>query len=137
MQRGGSTGRYESRQMNPVNKSGLLRVEANLDIEIDGQLAQLRGQGSHLQLILRQPEMLYQMTESSFVSPKRAAASLAMIGLTLTVTDGRRTLIKVGPDVSSVLGDLIIGSRHVAPAGLWGLLGLLRSYWVYRRKARI
>lgn len=113
--------------MNQSDKNYKIHVEAQIDVEIDGQPAYLNGHGDQLQLILGHEEALYPMLNSSTVASQLADV-LDDLGLTLTVTDEQQPLLKIGHDVSSRLSGVVTGSRHIAPASLHALIKLLRGY---------
>jgi hypothetical protein len=119
--------------MNSSNKRSYLQVEADMDVEIEGQPAQLKSQGNQLQLILGREETLNRLLNSNSSNTRQIANTLADLGLTLTVVDERQALFKAGHEVSSRISNLLIGSRHIAPTSLTALLKILRSYWINSR----
>lgn len=56
---------------------------------------------------------------------REVAERLASAGLTVTVSEGKRTLVKLG-DVSSLLGRIALGSKRIRPVAVFRLLQLRR-----------
>ena len=112
-----------------------ISVHAQIDVEIDGQPAQLSGQGADLLLLLKSEEALVRLVDGG-PAAGHVARVLADLGLALTVADERRPLLTIGHGASSRLSRLLTGSRHVVPANLSALFLLLRSYLLARTARR-
>lgn len=120
--------------MSLSSKSFGLSVDADLELTINGHSSSLTGQGNQLQFLLGSEEVLAELIGSGAHITGRLAETLNDLGLTLTVINENRPLLKMGYTISSRISKVFTGSAHIVPADLSSLLTLWRNYWQYRRK---
>lgn len=113
-----------------------LRVDADLDIDIDGQSSRLEGRGDELQFLLKDDAALAALLTDGSRFTRRFADFLNASGLTVTVSSASVPLLKMGYAVSFLPSRLVLGSRHAAPTSFASAARLLRVYWVARRNGR-
>jgi hypothetical protein len=118
-----------------------LSVQADLTIEVDGDVARLTADGSALTLTADHPERVWASVLASALpagvgeldGPRavgRVADQLADAGLTLQVTGPRGTVADLGYGVRSRAGRVITGSAAVRPGAPGALVALVsRRSW--------
>lgn len=114
--------------MNRDGSYSRLQIEARVDVQIDGQPAQLTAQGNQLTLMLGGRETLHRLLEGDSSLGGLVADRLAGLGLTLTVSDQSQSLLQAGHGVSSSVGRLVTGSRHISAIDLSSLVKIARGY---------
>ena len=115
-----------------------IRVEADLEIAVDGVPARLTSHGDRLVLSSPHPERVWAAVLSAALpvrvgaldGPKavgRLGAELAAAGLRLEVTGPRGTVAHLGDGVRSRFGRLATGSAAVSPGAPTAVAALLWS----------
>lgn len=102
-----------------------MRIDADLDITIDGRAARLHGSGRVLRLEVEEAAVLRQLA-ASMARPKRdIGALLASQGLTVEVADRKGLLLIVGAGAKPGPLNRFTGSKHVQPASYGAVLRLV------------
>lgn len=94
-----------------------LSVTSDLHVEIDGTAATVRADGGVIRVDIEDPATALRALAGSYggrAGVRRAAATLASLGLTAEVHGPHGRLTTAGAGVRSRLGGLITGSRQVA-----------------------
>ena len=111
----------------------LLSVTADLDIEVDGHSARLRGDGRQVVLRSDHPQLMWEsLTRASLpdsvgaVSGPRAigrvARGMAQAGIHLDVEGPRGVIVSLGDGERSLIGRVVTGSSAVRPRSARSLL---------------
>lgn len=113
-----------------------LRIQADLDLEIDGEPARLTGEDRSLRLDLPSANPLYDLSSSGASPLIDLAATLAESGLSLEIQDRRGTLLSVGHQKAPSRFGFLIQSDYIAPANLLALVRLALGYGLHRLRKR-
>ena len=116
--------------MPPAHRAGTVRLQADLDVVVDGRLATVSADGTHVRVraddpvpIVRELQLAARQAGAGHVRPARAlgrvADELAAAGLTATVEGPRGPVLHLGAP-GSRLGRWVTGSSAVRPGPVSG-----------------
>jgi hypothetical protein len=121
--------------MTPAHRAGAVRVQADLEFLVDGRLASVSADGTHVRVraddpvpIVRQLQLAARQAGAGDVGPARAlgrmADELAAAGLTATIEGPRGPVLHLGAP-GSRLGRWVTGSPAVRPGPVSGWRAVL------------
>ena len=121
--------------MTPARRVGTVRLHADLEVVVDGRLATVSADGTHVRVraddpvpIVRELQLAARQAGAGSVGPAhalgRVADELAAAGLTATVEGPRGPVLHLGAP-GSRLGRWVTGSSVVRPGPLSGWRAVL------------
>jgi hypothetical protein len=103
----------------------MLRIDASLDISVDGQPARLRGSGRVLRFEVEETGLLRRLAAGVQQPSVDIGEVLAAQGLTVEVADRKGTLLVIGANARPGPLNRFTGSKFISPTSYGAVMRLI------------